>query len=192
MISRVGEDRLVRKHFPSYALVSPYGGWLVTTAISDSVQIRSQPSTVVQLKVKTSTSDSVAVNIFLQGKTKPKSQLSPRLKKEYYCRSWALGMKFALATLSMFTDIVVFKATVTLQSWQAADVPAPGVSTQRRAVKGTVSYRTRGFTYHMGPEWRRQLSCHLKQLCAAQQKWALPLHLPHFFTKPKKFQNLPI
>lgn len=43
MISRVGEDRSVRKHFPSYALVSSYGGWLVTTAISDSVQIRSQP-----------------------------------------------------------------------------------------------------------------------------------------------------
>lgn len=44
----------------------------------------------VQLKVKTSTSDSVAVNIFLQGKTKPKSQLFPRLKKHYYSRIWEL------------------------------------------------------------------------------------------------------
>lgn len=33
---------LVRKHFSSYALVGPHGGWKVTPAIPDSIQIRSQ------------------------------------------------------------------------------------------------------------------------------------------------------
>lgn len=92
-ISRVGEHRLGEETFLLLCTgqslwtlrrvaIHHWYSWLPSNEIPTL--------DVVQLKVKTSTSDSVAVNIFLWGKTKPKNQLSPRLKKDYYCRSWEL------------------------------------------------------------------------------------------------------